>query len=179
MTIRTLLARSRPQLVQYQPSLFLRSTTSAAAATAPRATAVTDGTTSSTTAASTTTPETLSIEKEKQKKVEAEQGYQYGAYHWTAERASAVALIPLISTQLFYGAHPISDGLLGVVLPYHVYLGLDSCITDYIPKRVYPRGHRAANWLNTASMILVMWGCFEYNTNEIGLTEFIQRVWTA
>lgn len=108
-----------------------------------------------------------------------EQGYVYGTYHWTLERASAVALIPLISTQFVYGAHSICDGLLGVVLPYHIYLGFDSCITDYIPKRVYPRLHRAANWTLMGTTGLVMWGCFEFNTNDIGLTELVQRLWTA
>lgn len=108
-----------------------------------------------------------------------EQGYTHGAYHWTMERASAIALIPLISTQFIYGAHPICDGLLGVVLPYHIYLGFDSCITDYIPKRVYPRMHRVANWTLMGTTGLVMWGCFEFNTNDVGLTEAIQRIWTA
>ncbi|ORY94860.1 CybS-domain-containing protein [Syncephalastrum racemosum] len=118
-------------------------------------------------------------EKKQGENTPAENSYTHGAFHWTAERASAIALIPLISTQFVYGAHPICDGLLGVVLPYHIYLGFDSCITDYIPKRTYPRWHRAANWTLAGATGLVMWGCFEFNTNEIGLTEFIQRIWTA
>ncbi|KAG0182302.1 membrane anchor subunit of succinate dehydrogenase, Sdh4 [Apophysomyces sp. BC1034] len=110
---------------------------------------------------------------------EKEAGYVHGTFHWTIERASAVALIPLISTQMIYGAHPISDGLLGVVLPYHVHMGFDACITDYIPKRVYPRLHRVANWTLMGTTGLVMWGCYEFNTNDVGLTEVIQRIWAA
>ncbi|OBZ83224.1 Succinate dehydrogenase [ubiquinone] cytochrome b small subunit, mitochondrial [Choanephora cucurbitarum] len=118
-------------------------------------------------------------EKETIKKETKEHGYEFGAHHWNLERASAVALIPMFSTSLIYGAHPISDGLLGVVLPYHIYMGFDSCITDYIPKRVYPRLHRASNWANAVSTNLVMWGCYEFNTNDIGITEFMQRLFAA
>ncbi|KAI9310868.1 CybS-domain-containing protein [Dichotomocladium elegans] len=112
-------------------------------------------------------------------KQETEQGYRYGTYPWTMERASALCLIPLLSTQFVYGAHSICDGLLGVVLPFHIYLGLESCIIDYIPKRTYPRLHPLANWSLLATTGLVMWGCYEFNTNEVGLTEVIKRMWTA
>jgi hypothetical protein len=95
------------------------------------------------------------------------------------ERGSAVALIPLISTQLVYGAHPVVDGLLGVILPYHVYMGFDSCITDYIPKRVYPKLHRVAMYTLAGCTGLTMWGCYEFNTNDVGLTEFMARLVTA
>ncbi|CDH51549.1 mitochondrial inner membrane protein [Lichtheimia corymbifera JMRC:FSU:9682] len=126
---------------------------------------------------STTT--TTTTEKEASTTEEGEQGYQYGTYHWTLERVSAVALIPLITTQFVYGAQPICDGLLGVVLPFHIHLGFDSCITDYLPKREYPRLHKAAMWTLRGSTALVMWGCYEINTNEVGLTEIVQRLWLA
>lgn len=95
------------------------------------------------------------------------------------ERGAAIGLIPLMSTQFVYGAHPVVDGLLGVVLPYHIHMGLDSCITDYIPKRVYPRLHKAANWTLFGTTGLVMWGCYEFNTGDIGITEFMQRLFAA
>ncbi|CAO3648469.1 unnamed protein product [Cunninghamella echinulata] len=117
-------------------------------------------------------------EREKQLK-KAEIGYAFGANHWNLERASALLLVPLISTQVIYGPEPIVDGLLGVVLPYHIYLGFDSCITDYIPKRVYPRGYKAAMLSLKASFALTLWGIYEFNTNDIGMTEAIQRIWTA
>lgn len=120
------------------------------------------------------------VEEEKPgKKPAVEEGYEFGAFHWNMERGAAIALIPLISTQFVYGAHPVVDGLLGVVLPYHIYMGLDSCITDYIPKRVYPRLHKFSNWTLAGSTGLVMWGCYEFNTNDIGITEFFQRLLTA
>ncbi|KAI7863401.1 CybS-domain-containing protein, partial [Spinellus fusiger] len=105
--------------------------------------------------------------------------YTEGPFHWNMERAAALGLIPLVSTQLIFGALPIVDGLLGVVLPFHIYLGFDSIITDYIPKRNYPRLHKAANLTLFGSTGLVAWGCYEFNTNEVGLTEIIQRLWGA
>ncbi|KAI8086200.1 CybS-domain-containing protein [Halteromyces radiatus] len=117
-------------------------------------------------------------EREKRMK-RNEIGYAFGANHWNLERASAVALVPLLSTQFIYGAHPIVDGLVSVVLPYHIYMGFDSCITDYIPKRVYPRGYKAAMLSLKVSMALTIWGCYEFNTNDVGITEAIQRIWTA
>lgn len=118
-------------------------------------------------------------EEKVEKKDTKEEGYEFGAFHWNMERAAAIALIPLVSTEIVYGAHPVVDGLMGVVLPYHIYMGFDSCITDYIPKRVYPRLHKAANWTLFGTTGLVMWGCYEFNTNDIGITEFMQRLFAA
>ena len=36
-----------------------------------------------------------------------------------------VALVPLIATHLTYGASPVTDTLLGVVLPLHLHIGKD------------------------------------------------------
>lgn len=118
-------------------------------------------------------------DEEVEDKINKDHGYEHGAFHWNMERAAAMTLIPLVSTQFVYGAHPVVDGLLGVVLPYHIYMGFDSCITDYIPKRVYPRLHKAANYTLAGSTGLVMWGCYEFNTNDVGITEFLQRFFCA
>ncbi|KAK4509693.1 GTP-binding protein gtr2 [Mucor velutinosus] len=195
---------SRPVGLVHKPALkitpsLLRSSYSAAASTNnnDKASKPTDTSTTAESATSTNTAtpatekddvvksekvEELQEDGKKKKKVkveEPEEGYAYGAHHWNMERGSAITLIPLVSTQLIYGAHPIVDGLLGVVLPYHIYMGFDSCITDYIPKRVYPRLHKVANWTLTGTTGLVMWGCYEFNTNDIGITEFMQRLFAA
>jgi succinate dehydrogenase (ubiquinone) membrane anchor subunit len=47
----------------------------------------------------------------------------HGSYHWNLERAASVALIPILSTQLVYGASPVLDTLLGVALPLHLHIG--------------------------------------------------------
>lgn len=105
--------------------------------------------------------------------------YLDGSFHWSYERAASVALIPLISTQLLYGPHLVLDGLLGLVLPLHLHIGFEQCITDYLPKRNFPRANKYVSWGLKATSAAVIWGCFEFNTNDVGLTEFIQRTWTA
>ncbi|KAI7886027.1 CybS-domain-containing protein, partial [Lichtheimia hyalospora FSU 10163] len=182
MASRMLLRHCRPRLLQSQPLMLTRlSSTSTATATT---TTATSSTSTATAVATTDTTNTVEKKEETSKAVSnenkaVEQGYAHGAYLWSMERASSLALVPLISTQFVYGAHPITDGLLGVVLPYHIYLGFESCIVDYIPKREYPRMHKVANWSLASTTALVMWGAYEFNTNEIGITEFIQRLFTS
>ncbi|KAL0088063.1 CybS-domain-containing protein [Phycomyces blakesleeanus] len=189
---------SRPQI--YRASAWSASvgrkpySGTAPASTSSTTTPVVSSTATTTTPASTQSPtsekkdEAIVSSEEKKEKSDDDKKvvdkrdskeYTSGAFHWNLERASSVVLIPLISTQLVFGAFPVVDGLLGVVLPFHIHLGLESCITDYIPKRVYPRLNKAANWTLFGSTGLVMWGCYEFNTNDVGLTEFAQRIWGA
>ncbi|OZJ02135.1 hypothetical protein BZG36_04798 [Bifiguratus adelaidae] len=103
----------------------------------------------------------------------------HGSYHWDFERAIAVALIPLTVFQFSYGAHPLTDGLLGVILPLHCHIGLDAVITDYIPKRRTPRLYKFATWSLRIATVGVLYGCFCINTETVGMTELVQRLWTA
>lgn len=48
----------------------------------------------------------------------------HGSYHWDAERAASAALVPLMAAQLAVGANPVTDVLLGVVLPVHLHIGM-------------------------------------------------------
>lgn len=52
----------------------------------------------------------------------------HGSYHWNFERAVSAALVPLIGAQLTYGASPVLDTLLGVLVPIHVHIGKLLCI---------------------------------------------------
>jgi succinate dehydrogenase (ubiquinone) membrane anchor subunit len=47
----------------------------------------------------------------------------HGSYHWDIERAASLALVPIIASQLTFGASPVTDVLLGVVLPLHLHIG--------------------------------------------------------
>jgi succinate dehydrogenase (ubiquinone) membrane anchor subunit len=105
--------------------------------------------------------------------------YVDGSFHWSYERATSAALIPLISTQFIYGPHLVLDGVLGLVLPLHLHIGFDALITDYVPARKYPRANKYLGWGLKATSAAVVWGCFEFNTNDVGITELIQRAWTA
>lgn len=54
----------------------------------------------------------------------------HGSYHWDLERAASAALVPIVAGQLAFGASPVIDTLLGVVLPVHLHIGMQQ-IHDY------------------------------------------------
>ncbi|KAI9019228.1 CybS-domain-containing protein [Phycomyces nitens] len=103
----------------------------------------------------------------------------HGSIHWDVERAASAALVPLIASQLAFGASPVTDTLLGVVLPIHLHIGFGACITDYFNTRKAPVLNKLMNVTLFASSAGVIAACYQFNTNDIGLTEFIARAWTA
>jgi succinate dehydrogenase (ubiquinone) membrane anchor subunit len=54
-----------------------------------------------------------------------------------------------------------------------------SAITDYFPKWRVPKIRKLADWANVAAVFIVGWGWYEFETNDIGLTAGLKRVWTA
>uniref|UniRef100_A0A1S6KZA1 Succinate dehydrogenase [ubiquinone] cytochrome b small subunit n=1 Tax=Ramularia collo-cygni TaxID=112498 RepID=A0A1S6KZA1_9PEZI len=104
----------------------------------------------------------------------------HGSYHWSMERAVSAALIPLTVVPFAAGSmHPILDGgLIGLII-IHSYIGFQSAITDYFPKWRVPKIRKVADWANLAAVFVVGWGWYEFETNDVGLTEGIKRVWTA
>ncbi|KAF7720881.1 membrane anchor subunit of succinate dehydrogenase, Sdh4 [Apophysomyces ossiformis] len=103
----------------------------------------------------------------------------HGSYHWDLERGVTVALIPLMASQFAFGASPVTDTLLGVVLPIHVHMGFGACITDYFNTRKAPVIGRIMTATLYAATAGVLVGCYQINTHDIGLTELISRIWTA
>ncbi|CAO3609673.1 unnamed protein product [Cunninghamella echinulata] len=103
----------------------------------------------------------------------------HGSYHWDAERALSLALVPLVGSQFAFGASPVTDTLLGVVLPLHIHFGFDSCVTDYFNARKAPVLSKFMNAALYASTAATLVGCYQFNTHDIGLTELIARAWTA
>ncbi|KAI8063769.1 CybS-domain-containing protein [Gongronella butleri] len=103
----------------------------------------------------------------------------HGSYHWDAERALSMALVPLIGSQLAFGAAPITDTLLGVILPLHIHIGFDSCITDYFGARKAPVMNKLMNAALYGSTAATLYASYHFNTNDIGLTELVARAWTA
>ena len=75
--------------------------------------------------------------------------------------------------------HATTDLLLGIVVPLHIHLGLDQVITDYFPKRRAPGMNKALGWSLKLGTVLVLVGCYQFNTEDIGLTELIKRAWKA
>lgn len=104
----------------------------------------------------------------------------HGSYHWDFERLLSVSMIPLFAASALQGAHPITDGLLGVVVPIHAHMGFDAMITDYLhPGKVGNLGNKAFSWTLRGATLLVLVGCYQFNTSDVGLTELVKRAWTA
>uniref|UniRef100_G4XX50 Succinate dehydrogenase [ubiquinone] cytochrome b small subunit n=1 Tax=Zymoseptoria tritici TaxID=1047171 RepID=G4XX50_ZYMTR len=104
----------------------------------------------------------------------------HGSYHWTMERLVSAALIPLTIVPFAAGSlNPVLDGTFIGMIIIHSYIGFQSAITDYFPSWRVPKTRKLADWANVAAVFLVGWGWYEFETNDIGLTAGIARVWTA
>ncbi|KAJ3111767.1 membrane anchor subunit of succinate dehydrogenase, Sdh4 [Phlyctochytrium bullatum] len=110
---------------------------------------------------------------------ESEKGKLHGSYHWNAERALSVASVPLMATAFIAGPLPLVDLGLGVVLPLHCHIGFDAIVQDYVPHRKYGALNTALTWTLRLSTALVLYGCYQFNTNDVGITAFVKRLWTG
>lgn len=52
-------------------------------------------------------------------------------------------------------------------------------IVDYFPSRRVPKTKKALGWVLRGATVLVGVGLYEFETNDIGVTEAIKRIWTA
>ncbi|KAI0975162.1 mitochondrial succinate dehydrogenase cytochrome b560 subunit D [Xylaria arbuscula] len=104
----------------------------------------------------------------------------HGSYHWTFERFVAAGLIPL-TVAPFAGAslNPALDAVLVALLLVHSHTGLQSIIIDYVPKRKYPGAYKGSLILLNVATVLAGIGLYEFETNDVGLTETVKRVWRA
>lgn len=102
----------------------------------------------------------------------------------------SVALIPLTIAPFAAGSlNPITDAALGAVLIIHSHIGFDACVKDYVPRRKYGAFAGFTNFLLYASTAIVFGmiiiymalcanqtvGVYEFQTNDVGLTEAIKR----
>ncbi|KNE66832.1 hypothetical protein AMAG_11316 [Allomyces macrogynus ATCC 38327] len=165
-------------------SASIANETTAAASAAP-STAL--PTSASTDAAPTTPPKPtnkLELSDAEQAALDAERkaatdAQFHGSHHWVYERALSVALLPTIGYAIVVGADPVNDMILASTLVAHMHLGLDQVVTDYVPVRRYPRGGKAANWALRGFTLLVLYGCWRINTQDVGMAESFRRVWRA
>lgn len=103
----------------------------------------------------------------------------HGSYHWTSDRIVTIAMVPLALAPFLTGTGPLLDSVFGVGLLYHVHAGFQSCITDYIQKRVYGKLHDYAMYLLTFGTAVAGYGLYEIETKEGGLAEVVKKVWKA
>ncbi|KFG80053.1 succinate dehydrogenase cytochrome b small subunit [Metarhizium anisopliae] len=104
----------------------------------------------------------------------------HGSYHWTFERLLAAGLVPLTIAPFASGSlNPTMDAILCSAVLIHSHIGFQSVIIDYIPKRRYPGLRRLFWWGLNAATVVVGVGLYEFETNDVGVTEAIKRVWKA
>ncbi|TAQ90753.1 hypothetical protein B7494_g921 [Chlorociboria aeruginascens] len=104
----------------------------------------------------------------------------HGSYHWTFERLLSASLIPLTIAPFAAGSlNPVTDALLCGVIIIHSHIGFESIIIDYVPRKRIPKTRAAFDWGLKAATVMVAVGLYEFETNDVGLTEAIKRVWTA
>ncbi|KIY61661.1 mitochondrial inner membrane protein [Cylindrobasidium torrendii FP15055 ss-10] len=105
----------------------------------------------------------------------------HGGYHWAFERILSAGLVPLTAASFATSGtnYPILDGILGVTLVMHSHIGFDALIVDYVHKRKFPKLSPLLSWTLRASTVGVLVGVYQFNTNDVGLTELIARTWTA
>ncbi|KAA6415550.1 MAG: succinate dehydrogenase subunit D [Lasallia pustulata] len=104
----------------------------------------------------------------------------HGSYHWTFERLIAVALVPLTVAPFAAGSlNPVMDAALCATILIHSHIGFESVIIDYIPAKRLPKTRTLFWWGLRGATLLVGVGLYEFETNDVGLTEGIKRVWTA
>ncbi|WBW71286.1 TIM22 inner membrane protein import complex and succinate dehydrogenase (SDH) anchor subunit Tim18 [Schizosaccharomyces osmophilus] len=104
----------------------------------------------------------------------------HGSYHWNFERIVAIGMVPQVVMPLFAGtSHPILDAALACTMITHAHLGFESCVIDYFPKRRFRRIGPLVHWILRGFTVLTFIGVYEFNTNDIGLTEGIKKLWKA
>jgi succinate dehydrogenase (ubiquinone) membrane anchor subunit len=104
----------------------------------------------------------------------------HGSYHWNFERALAAGMVPLTLAPFVAGSlNPTTDAVICAAVLLHSHMGFQQVIIDYIPKKRYPGLRKIFWWGLRAATLTVGVGLYEFETNDIGVTEAIKRVWTA
>ncbi|ODA78424.1 hypothetical protein RJ55_05805 [Drechmeria coniospora] len=104
----------------------------------------------------------------------------HGSYHWTFERLLAAGLVPLTIAPFASGSlNPAMDAVLCSAVLLHSHMGFQQCIVDYVPKKKYPGLRKTTWWMLNAATVLVGVGLYGFETNDVGVTEAIKRVWKA
>ncbi|KAF2139903.1 uncharacterized protein K452DRAFT_253518 [Aplosporella prunicola CBS 121167] len=104
----------------------------------------------------------------------------HGSYHWSFERVVAASLIPLTVAPFAAGSlNPVLDATLCSLLLIHSHIGFEAMIIDYFPAKRVPIVRRSLMWILKGFTLAVAVALYQFETNDVGLTEAIKRVWTA
>jgi succinate dehydrogenase (ubiquinone) membrane anchor subunit len=104
----------------------------------------------------------------------------HGSYHWTSERLVSALLIPLTIAPFASGSlNPAMDAILCGSILIHSHIGFESVIIDYIPPKRLPNARLLFWWGLRLATVVVGVGLYEFETNDVGVTEAIKRIWIA
>lgn len=104
----------------------------------------------------------------------------HGSYHWTFERIITLGLVPLAVLPLATGElTPVFDAVLGGLIVVHSNMGMESVITDYFPKRKFPKGHGVLKGLLYTGSVATLYGVYKLETEGDGIVGSVKKIWTA
>ncbi|KAF3481201.1 succinate dehydrogenase membrane anchor subunit [Arthroderma uncinatum] len=104
----------------------------------------------------------------------------HGSYHWTFERVVAASLIPLTIAPFASGSvSPVLDAVLCGTIVIHSHIGFQAMIADYFRPWRVPKTAAFLKWLLRAATLTVSVGLYEFETNDVGITEALKRIWKA
>ncbi|ETS75233.1 hypothetical protein PFICI_13717 [Pestalotiopsis fici W106-1] len=104
----------------------------------------------------------------------------HGSYHWTFDRLLAAGLVPLTLAPFAAGSlNPVLDATLCGAILVHSHTGFQNILIDYIPTGRFPKARKFSMWALNAATVLVGIGLYEFETNDVGVTEAVKRVWKA
>lgn len=91
-----------------------------------------------------------------------------------------MAIVPLTIAPFAAGhVNAAIDAALVFTILLHSHIGFQSCIIDYFSTWQHPTLRKTFDWVLNIATLLVGWGFYEFETNDVGLTEAIKRIWHA
>ncbi|KAF2753152.1 mitochondrial succinate dehydrogenase cytochrome b560 subunit D [Pseudovirgaria hyperparasitica] len=104
----------------------------------------------------------------------------HGNYHWSFERLISAGLIPLTIAPFVGGSlNPTLDAVFCATMLVHSHIGFQAILIDYIPIKRMPGVRKFFMWLLNAATVVVGIGLYEFETNDVGVTEAIKKLWHA
>ena len=75
--------------------------------------------------------------------------------------------------------NPITDGILCALLVVHSHIGFESCIIDYFPRARVPLVRTISMWALRIGTVTLGLALYSFETNDVGITEAVTRLWHA